>query len=112
MPLAPAYLIPAQEVFRNSNLVIEDKPAVAGHGLLVVRRYEPQPALGAALRELRERRTMTQAEVARRADVEPTWLSRIESGSANPSWGTVRRICKALDTTLGELVVLLDSTRP
>lgn len=73
----------------------------------MTRRYEPQPELGAALRQLRERRALTQVEVARRADVEPTWLSRIESGTANPSWGTIRRICNALDTPLAELVALL-----
>jgi transcriptional regulator with XRE-family HTH domain len=77
----------------------------------VVRRYEPQPELGAAIRQLRERRGLTQVEVARRADIESTWLSRIETGSANPSWGTVRRICAAVDAELGDLVLLLRAGR-
>jgi transcriptional regulator with XRE-family HTH domain len=78
----------------------------------VVRRYEPQPELAAAIRQVRERRGLSQAEVARRADIEPSWLSRLESGSANPSWGTVRRICDALDIPLSELVAIADSAGP
>jgi transcriptional regulator with XRE-family HTH domain len=79
----------------------------------VARRYEPQPELGAAIRDLRERQAgLTQAEVARRAALEPAWLSRIESGTANPSWGTVRRICDALGVRLADVAALADPERP
>lgn len=71
-------------------------------------RSEPQPALGRAIRELREERGISQEELAHRADTHPTWISHLESGRNNPSWGTVRRICAGLDVPLSTLVALAE----
>ena len=70
------------------------------------RRYEPQRALGAAIRTLRHERGLTQRQLAAKADVEPTWISRLENGSANPSIATLRRLAKALKLPLHELIAL------
>jgi transcriptional regulator with XRE-family HTH domain len=70
----------------------------------VPRRYEPQPALGRAVRERREALALTQLDVAARADIAPMHLSKIENGSGNPSLGTIRRIAAALDLLASELV--------
>ena len=43
------------------------------------------------------------------AEIHPTWISHIESGRANPAWGTVRRIVLVLDVQLSELVLLAES---
>src|SRR5215475_13593949 len=41
---------------------------------------EPQPALGQALRRLRQRAGVSQEELGHCAGVHPTWVSKIESG--------------------------------
>lgn len=69
----------------------------------MARRIEPQPELGAALRSIREIKGISQEEAAHGADLHPTWLSHIESGRVNPAWGTVRRIARALGTTMADV---------
>lgn len=69
---------------------------------------EPQPALGQALREIREREGLSQEELALEAGLHPTWISHIESGRNNPAWGTVRRLADALGVTMLELVALAE----
>ena len=64
---------------------------------------EPQEALGQAIRELREERTITQRQLAAAADVNETWISHIETGSTNPAWGTVARIASGLGVRVSEL---------
>jgi transcriptional regulator with XRE-family HTH domain len=71
-------------------------------------RSEPQPALGRAIRELRTERGMSQEAPAHAADTHPTWISHLESGTKNPSWGLVRRLCAALGVSLSELVALVE----
>ena len=70
---------------------------------------EPQPALGKAIRQLREKHGATQETLAYKAGVTTGTLSLIERGQSNPAWGTVKRIAKALDVSLGELAILTDS---
>jgi transcriptional regulator with XRE-family HTH domain len=66
-------------------------------------RPEPQALLGEAIRQLREERGMTQEAVALIAGVHPTWVSRIESGTLNPSWGMISRVAEALEVKVSEL---------
>jgi len=66
-------------------------------------RAEPQAALGEAVRELREKRELTQEAVAHAAGAHPTWVSRLEGGRLNPSWGMVARIARALDVEVSDL---------
>jgi transcriptional regulator with XRE-family HTH domain len=69
---------------------------------------EPQPTLGKAIRRLRERAGLSQEALGLQAKVHPTWISNLERGNSNPSWGTVKRIAEALDVTLMELVALVE----
>lgn len=69
---------------------------------------QPQPALGAAIRQLREERGDTQEALASKAGITLSTLSVIERGRANPTWGTVRRIAAALDAPMGELGRLVE----
>jgi transcriptional regulator with XRE-family HTH domain len=71
-------------------------------------RSEPQPALGQAIRRLRKERKLSQEELGHMAEIHPTWISHIESGRANPAWGTVRRIVSVLDVPLSALVLLAE----
>jgi transcriptional regulator with XRE-family HTH domain len=70
----------------------------------MARTSEPQPELGSAIRQIREREELSQEEVAHRAKLHATWLSHIEAGRVNPAWGTVRRIAGGLGVPLVEIV--------
>lgn len=74
------------------------------------RSDQPQPALGEAIRQLRQKRNITQEDLAHEADVTTGTLSLIERGQANPTWGTVKRIMDALGVSMGELGKLADKT--
>lgn len=69
---------------------------------------QPQPALGQAIRELRQEGKLTQEALGEKAGVTPKTLSLIERGEANPTWGTVRRIAAALGVSMGDLGKLAD----
>jgi transcriptional regulator with XRE-family HTH domain len=60
----------------------------------------PQPALGAAIRELRLAREATQQDAAQAAGITVAHLSKIERGRTNPTWGTVAAIAGALGVTI------------
>ena len=83
----------------------------------MARGDDPQPALGAAIRELRTKRDVTQEDLAHKSifgesfqwgGVTVGTLSLIERGKSNPAWGTVKRIAKALDTTMTDLAKRAD----
>ena len=63
----------------------------------------PQPALGKAVRQLREKRGVTQEALAPRAGVTTGTLGLIERGQANPTWDTVKGIAAALEVSIGDL---------
>jgi len=63
----------------------------------------PQPALGAAIRELRAKSGATQEEIAQAADITVAHLSKIERGLTNPTWGTVSAIAEALGVSVIEV---------
>ena len=66
-------------------------------------RAEPQAALGRAIRQLRDERELTQEAVAHAAGVHPTWVSRLEGGTLNPSWGMISRVAAALGVAVSDL---------
>lgn len=69
---------------------------------------QPQPALGKAVRQLREKRGITQERLAQDAGLTTGTVSLIERGRANPAWGTVNAIAKALGVSMGELASSVD----
>jgi transcriptional regulator with XRE-family HTH domain len=52
---------------------------------------------------LRNKLHLSQEVLGERADIHATWISHIESGRINPTWGNVRRIAKGLEVELPEL---------
>jgi transcriptional regulator with XRE-family HTH domain len=60
-------------------------------------------ALGAAVRRARVGRGETQEDVARRAGLTVAAYARIERGTADPKWTTLRSIVEALDISLARL---------
>lgn len=83
--------------------------AASSENVQPMRRSErPQPALGEAVRQLREKRGATQEAVARESGITTATLSLIERGQANPTWDTLRKITAALGSSMGELGKLAD----
>lgn len=72
------------------------------------RREDPQFGLGSAIRKLRVEVELTQEALGHRADLHPTWISHIESGKINPTWGNVRRIARGLEVPLCKLAALAE----
>lgn len=75
------------------------------------RSSKPQPALGAAIRELRGKTGMTQEAVAQKAGITVAHLSGIERGHANPSWAAVMAIADALDVSIVEIARRVERLR-
>ena len=59
-----------------------------------------------AIRKSRTEADLNQKELARRLEVDPSEISRLEKGKVNTSWGRVRRIAACLETPFVELVQL------
>lgn len=55
------------------------------------------------MRRLREERKLTQEQLAFRAGITVSSLSRIERGCTDPGWTTVGKIAKALSVGVAEL---------
>jgi transcriptional regulator with XRE-family HTH domain len=72
------------------------------------RRDDPQIGLGKAIRKLRQERNLSQEALGNRAEIHPTWISHIESGRINPTWGNVRRIAAGLKVPLEQLAALAE----
>jgi XRE family transcriptional regulator, regulator of sulfur utilization len=64
---------------------------------------QPQPALGRAIRQLRDQRGVSQEALAYEAGVTSGTLSLIERGLSNPTWGTVKGIAAALNVSIADL---------
>ncbi len=61
--------------------------------------------LGAVVKQLREFRHMTQQELAKKARISQTYLSRLEAGERkNPGVKIAQRLAKALGVPVGELL--------
>jgi transcriptional regulator with XRE-family HTH domain len=72
------------------------------------RRDDPQIGLGKAIRTLRKEGQLSQEALGERAEIHPTWISHIESGRINPTWGNVRRIARGLKVPLPRLAQLAE----
>jgi transcriptional regulator with XRE-family HTH domain len=72
------------------------------------RREDPQLGLGKAIRTLRNDSQLSQETLGERAEIHPTWISHIESGRINPTWGNVRRIAYGLEVSLPQLAELAE----
>jgi transcriptional regulator with XRE-family HTH domain len=72
------------------------------------RREDPQIGLGKAIKKLRTECQMSQEALGLMVDIHPTWISHMESGRVNPTWGNVRRIAKGLQVPLPQLAALAE----
>lgn len=60
----------------------------------------PEYVLSQAIIEARARAQLTQAELAGRMETSQTAIARLESGRANPTADTLRRLAAAMGTRL------------
>ena len=59
--------------------------------------------IGRFIRDKREHKHWTVAELAELSQMSVTALENIELGDADPKWSTVKRICSSLSVDVGEL---------
>lgn len=69
---------------------------------------QQQPALGKAIRELRQKRGASLKTLAGEAGITLNMLSLIERGEGNPTWATVSGIAGALGVSVAELAKMAD----
>ena len=67
---------------------------------------------GICVRELRIDRGYTQEVFAERCGFFRTYLSRIETGKANPTLNAMEVIAVALDLSLQELITMVENCQP
>lgn len=67
------------------------------------RSDQPQPALGKAIRQLREERGMTQEALAQEAGITVGHMSMIERGHSNPTWATAKAVAVAMNVSIVDL---------
>lgn len=67
-----------------------------------------QLALAAAIRQIRNREGLTQEELATRAGVHLTWISRVESGRHDLMRSSLLGIADGLGVTMVELEALAE----
>ncbi|MFP5389200.1 MAG: helix-turn-helix domain-containing protein [Thermoleophilia bacterium] len=63
----------------------------------------PQPALGRAIRDLRQEKGLSLKSLAPEAGITLNMLSLVERGEANPTWETVKGIAAALGVPVSKL---------
>ncbi|HXD39860.1 MAG TPA: helix-turn-helix transcriptional regulator [Ramlibacter sp.] len=69
------------------------------------RKFDPRRQLGQRIKALRAERALTQEELADRCEIFRTYMSRIESGLANPTLTMLHQLAKGLDVDVRELLV-------
>ena len=69
-----------------------------------VRQDEIVRVFAARLREVRHARGLTQAQLAERAGVTPSYMTRLENATVAPGIDMAARLAAALDTTAADLL--------
>jgi transcriptional regulator with XRE-family HTH domain len=71
-------------------------------------RDAPGAQLPAAIRSQRLRLGLSQRQLAARLNGPRTYVSKIENGKCSPCLSSLRRVAKALDVTVGDLLSVAD----
>ncbi|MDO8184662.1 helix-turn-helix transcriptional regulator [Conexibacter sp. JD483] len=64
--------------------------------------------LGAAVRETRARRQLSQEGLGFAARMHRNYVGAIERGEINPTWRVLRKLASGLDVPLSELIALFE----
>jgi transcriptional regulator with XRE-family HTH domain len=71
----------------------------------------PDPALGSAIKELREARRLTQEELASQAGTTVGTVSRMEAAKSAPAWATVMQLIDAMGVSLPDLARTIEKAQ-
>jgi transcriptional regulator with XRE-family HTH domain len=69
---------------------------------------QPQPALGRAVRQLREAQGITQEGLAQNAGITTGTVSLVERGRSNPAWGTIKAIAGSLGVSIADIATIAE----
>jgi len=61
-------------------------------------------ALGRAIRTIRNDKSLSQSELARRTGLHPTYISRLETGAHNPTYVVILQLSKGLEISAAEML--------
>jgi XRE family transcriptional regulator, regulator of sulfur utilization len=64
-----------------------------------------QTALGLAVKHRRQELGLTQEQLANDTNLHQRWISNIETGKRNPSYGSLRRLAGGLKMAASELIL-------
>ena len=67
-------------------------------------RYDSSKILTSPITKMREQKQLSQAGLAKKLKVNPSYVSRLEKTGANPSLKTLKKVAKALDCSVEELL--------
>ena len=70
----------------------------------MVTTSDPRQALGLRIKQLRSEFCLTQEELAERCGLFRTYMSRIESGLANPTLTVLHTLARGLEVDIGVLL--------
>lgn len=63
-----------------------------------------EKAFGSALREMRNRRALSQEALAFEAELARNYISQLELGGKSPSLRTIFKLCKVLETSPATMI--------
>lgn len=63
-----------------------------------------QVALGLAVKARRQELGITQEQLAHETELHQRWISNVETGKRNPSYGSLRRLAAGLGLPVSELI--------
>jgi transcriptional regulator with XRE-family HTH domain len=63
---------------------------------------------GSAIRALRAEAKLSQKALAERSGLSVSWISRLESGQHEPTFGSMRRLARGLGVSLAKLAKEID----
>jgi len=63
-----------------------------------------QIALGEAVKVRRNELSLTQEQLANETELHQRWISNVETGKRNPSYGSLRRLADGLGLSASELI--------
>jgi transcriptional regulator with XRE-family HTH domain len=68
--------------------------------------------IGARIKEIRNKRGLTQEQLSERMDINPKYLSSIERGKENPTLNTLINLSESLEVDLAEVFNLVQIEDP
>jgi transcriptional regulator with XRE-family HTH domain len=71
---------------------------------LIRYKMAPKERMAARLKAIRERRGLTQEQLAEKSGVSRTYLARLETGRQDPTLSTLEKLAKALGVKVGRLL--------